>query len=199
MRYGVEVDLRQVKRYASDVQKKYVPAAAGIALKRVGTTARNEAATTIRDRLNVKAAVAKGALKIVRTGNGMVLLITATGKPIPIRDFQARMTRAGATFKVARGSRRKLYKREGRVGFILPSKGGHVFARIEDDPPGPQKGRIRVAYGPSIPQYFVTRIVIGAMERVARARWPVEFAAALRGVLIRRTGFDVGATLSRLG
>jgi hypothetical protein len=199
MRYGVEVDLAQVKRYSSDVQKKYVPAAAGIALKRVGTSARNEAAVTIRERLAVKSSVAKGALKIVRTGNGMVLLITATGKPIPLRDYQARQTRQGATFRVARIGKRKVYRREGRLGFILPSKGGHVFARIEDDPPGPKKGRIRVAYGPSIPQYFVTKIVIGAMEQVARARWPVEFAAAFRGVIFRRTGVDVGATLSGLG
>lgn len=200
MKYSVELDLTQVKRYASDVQKKYVPAAAGIALKRVGTTARNQAALTIRERLSIKAAVAKGALKVQRVGsNRMAVVIQASGDPIPLRDYQARMTRKGATFKVAKKGKRKLYRRQGRVGFIIPSKGGHVFARIEDDPPGPKKGRIAKAYGPSVPQYFVTKIVIGAMEKSARERWPIEFANALRGVLIRRTGVDVGATLGGLG
>lgn len=199
MRYSVELDLKQVKRYSSDVQKKFVPAAAGIALKRVGTTARNAAAVKIRERLAIKAAVAKGALKVQRIGNGMTIWITATGKPIPLRDYQARKTTRGATFRVSRLSQRKRYMRQGRAGFILDNKGGHVFVRTEDDPPGAQKGRIQKVYGPSVPQYFVTKLVIEAMERKARERWPVEFAAALRGVLIRRTGVDVGATLSGLG
>jgi hypothetical protein len=198
MRYSTKVDLTQVRRYSGEVQKKYVPAAAGIALKRVGNTARKEAAVTIRERLAIKASVAKGALTMKRVGSTRVLII-ASGDPIPLRDYGARMTRRGATFRVARAGKRKVYRRQGRAGFILPSKGGHVFARIEADPPGPQKARIAVAYGPSIPQYFVTKVVINVMERVARERWPVEFSAALRGVLIRRTGVDVGADLAGLG
>jgi Prophage minor tail protein Z (GPZ) len=211
MRYSVELDLTQVKRYASDVQKKYVPAAAGIALKRVGTTARNAAAVKIRERLAVKAAVAKGALKVQRIGNGMTIWITATGKPIPLRDYEARATRRarrvkgiktyqhGVTFRVSRLGKRKQYSREGRPGFIIQSKGGHVFVRTADDPPGEAKAPIKKVYGPSVPQYFVTKVIIQAMEQVARERWPLEFAAALRGVLIRRTGVDVGATLGGLG
>lgn len=198
MRYGVKLDMSQVKRYSRDVQRKYVPAAAGIALKRVGTTARNEAAVTIRDRLAIRAAVAKGALKVQRAGP-MTIIIVASGEPIPLRDYQSRMTRKGATFRVSRMGKRKLYRRQGRVGFILESKGSHVFVRIEDDPPGPKRGRIVKAYGPSVPQYFVTKVVISVMERVGLERWPIEFPAALRGVLIRRTGVDVGADLSGLG
>jgi hypothetical protein len=199
MKYGVELDLTQVKRYSSDVQKKFVPAAAGIALKRTGTTVRNRAAARIRERLAVQAAIAKGALKIQRIGNGMTLFIIASGKPIPLRDYGARMTRRGATFRVARAGGRKVYKREGRTGFIVQSKSGHVFVRTTQDPPGPARAQIKKVYGPSVPQYFVTKIVIGAMEETARARWPVEFAAALRGVLLRRTGVDIGASLSGLG
>src|SRR4051812_1519849 len=102
MKHSVEFDLVEVKRYASDVQKKFVPAAAGIALKRTGTTVRNSAATRIRERLAIKAAVAKGALRIQRIGNGMTLYIIASGRPIPLRDYQARMTKRGATFRVSR-------------------------------------------------------------------------------------------------
>jgi hypothetical protein len=192
VRYSVKLDLREVKRYATDVQKKYIPAAAGIALKRVGTTARNVAALKIREKLAIKASVAKGALKVKRVGNGMTIWITASGSPIPLRDYGARQTKKGATFRVAKGKPRKRYQRQGRAGFILQSKGGHVFVRTEDDPPGPKKGRIKKVYGPSIPQYFVTKMIIKAMEQVARERWPIEFNAGLRGVLIRRTGVDIG-------
>lgn len=200
MRYGVEVDLRQVKQYASDVQKKYVPAAAGIALKRIGVTVRKVAATKFRERLAIKAAVAKGALTAQRIGSDkMTMRITATGSPIPLRDYDARQTKKGVSFRVARAGKRKRYMAKGRAGFIISSKGGHVFVRTEDDPPGPQKGRIRKVYGPSIPQYFVTKAIIGAMEATARERWPIEFARALRGILIKRTNVDVGADLSGLG
>jgi hypothetical protein len=211
VKYRVELDLTEVKRYANDVQKKYVPAAAGIALKRLGKTLIKEASLTFRQRLAIKAAVAKGALKAHRIGNGMTLWIVATGSPIPLRDYQARAVRRsrrkkgiktythGVTFRVSRLGKRKTYMREGRPGFIIESKGGHVFVRTADDPPGEAKAPIKKVYGPSIPQYFVTKIVIAAMEKVARERWPIEFNAALRGVLIRRTGFDVGATLSGLG
>lgn len=193
MKYDVRLDLLEVRKYATEVQKKHIPAAAGIALKRVGKTVRKEASLKIRERLAVNAAVAKGAIKVQRIGNGMTIWITASGKPIPLRDYQARRTRRGVTYRVSRLGRRKRYERQGRKGFILDAKGGHVFVRVEDDPPGKEKGRIQKVYGPSIPQYFVTKIVREAMMQTAKDRWPIEFHAALRGVLIRRTGADIGA------
>lgn len=200
MKYNVDLSITQMKQFATDVQKKYVPVAAGIALKRVGNTVRNAGATKIRERLAIKASVAKGAIKVRRIGSdSYTLLIEASGKPIPLRDFGATQTNNGAKFRVSRAGTRKLYKRKGRAGFILQSKGGHVFVRTEDDPPGLKKGRIKKVYGPSIPQYFVTKLVMDAMKQTARERWPIEFSAALRGVLIRKTGVDVGADLSGLG
>jgi len=199
MKYGVRLDLREVKKYANDVQKKYVPAAAGIALKRVGTTTRNAAATKIRERLAIRSTIAKQALKVKRIGNGMTISILATGKPIPLRDYGASMTKQGVKYRVARGGKRKLYERQGRRGFIVQSRGGHVFVRIEDNPPGPLEARIQKVFGPSVPQYFVTSIVTEVMEQTARDRWPKEFAAAFRGVLIRRTGVDIGSSLGGLG
>lgn len=199
MKYSVELDLVAVKRQASEVQKKLIPAAAGIALKRTGTTVRNRASARIRERLAIRAAIAKGALKIQRVGNGMTLFIIASGKPIPLRDYEARMTKKGASFRVSRAGGRKVYQRQGRTGFIVKSRAGNVFVRTTDDPPGPARAQIKKVYGPSIPQYFVTKVVLGAMEETARERWPIEFAAAFRGVLLRRTGVDVGASLSGVG
>ena len=200
MRYSVALDLTQVKRYSTEVQKKYVPVAAGIALKRLGNTVRNVAAVKIRERLAIRSAVAKGALKVRRVGSQRLAIeIVASGSPIPLRDYGASRAKKGVTFRVSRLGKRKRYMRQGRAGFIIERKGGHVFVRTEDDPPGPQKGRIKKVYGPSVPQYFVTKLIIQAMEQSARTRWPIEFAAALRGVLIRKTGTDIGATLSGIG
>lgn len=200
MRYNIELSIRDVKRLASDLQKKFIPVAAGAALKRVGNTVRNAGAKKIRERLAIKATVAKSAIKVRRIGSDRwTLLIEASGKPIPLRDYGATQTKKGVKFRVARAGARKLYLRKGRTGFIIKGKGGHVFVRTEDDPPGPKKGRVKKVYGPSIPQYFVTQPVMDEMKRVAQERWPIEFSAAIRGVLIRKTGVDVGADLSGLG
>lgn len=199
MQYSARLDITGIKRLASDAQRKHIPVAAATALKRVATTVRNVGAVTIRQKLAVSAAVAKGALKVERSGSKLVIYIVASGKPIPLRDYQARKVKAGVSYRVARAGKRKRYRAKGRAAFIIETKGGHVFVRTEDDPPGPQKGRIRKVHGPSVPQYFLTKAIIRAMTKTARERWPIEFAAAIRGVLIRRTGVDVGATLSGLG
>lgn len=186
MRFNVKSDLTEVKKYLNDVQRKLVPKAAGIALGRVATTARKVAQQTIRQRLSISAAAARGDLKIERGQAGtLVVWIVARGKPIPLRDYQARQTAKGATFRVVKTGSRKRYTRKQRLGFIKKELGGHVFVRTEDDPPGKPKGRIKKVYGPSIPQYFVTKIVLDAMTKTARERWPIEFNNALRGVLLR--------------
>jgi hypothetical protein len=199
MKFSVKFDLKQVQRYATDIQKKYIPAAAGIALGRVANTVRATSSTKIRERLAIAAAVAKKAIRVQRIGKKFEIWIVASGKPIALKDYQARQTRKGATYRVSKNKGRKVYSRQGRVGFIIPSKGGHVFVRTEDDPPGPMKGHIQKVYGPSVPQYFVTKIVNQAMRNTAMQRWPIEFAAAFRGVILRRTGSDIGSSLAGLG
>lgn len=191
--FNVKADLREVQKYLNDLQKKYVPQAAGTALRRVATTVRKIAQQRIRDRLAISAAVARGDLQIERGPIGrLTVWVTASGKPIPLRDYQARQTRKGATYRVSKANGRKTYQRQQRLGFIVRSKGGHVFVRTGDDPPGKAKAPIQKVYGPSLPQYFVTKLVVQAMQNTARERWQIEFSAALRGVLLRRTGTDIG-------
>ncbi len=189
----VETDFSRVRRYLTDVQKNLVPKAAGIALGRVGKTVRAAASKRIREKLAIKVAVVNKAIDVKREGmRRLAVVVEASGEPIPLRDYQARQTKKGATYRVSKGGARKRYQREGRTGFIVDSRGGHVFVRVEADPPGPTKARIKKVFGPSIPQYFVTKLIWRLMEDTARARWPVEFHAALRGVLLRKTGVDIG-------
>lgn len=190
--FKVSTDFSEAKRALTDIQKKLVPRAAGTALNRVGTTVRAQATRKIRERLAIKAAVSKGSIAIKRAGSQRLAVeLQASGKPIPLRDYQARMTRKGATFRVSKAGGRKRYIRKERSGFILANKGGHVFVRIEDDPPGPKKALIKKVFGPSIPQYFVTKIVEKVMRDTAEQRWPIEFKAALRGIILNRTGVDI--------
>jgi hypothetical protein len=182
--------LRDFRRNLSDDQKKLVPKAAAMALGRVGTTVRKEASTGIRQRIAISAAVAKGAIKIKREGigsaKGLILVLEASGRPIPLRDYQARQGRRGVTYRVSKSGGRKTRTNKYGTAFIVQGIGGNVFIRTSPDPRGPAKAKITQAFGPSIPQYFTTRIIRQLMTSKAQERWPIEFQRAWIAVSRRR-------------
>ena len=190
---NVRFDLNDFKREIDAKGRKQVDKAAAIALKRVATTVRKVASQSIRERLAIGAAVAKKAITIRRSGNKLTLFIEASGKPIPIRDYGAKAGKRGVTYKVSKSKGRKLYENKYGKGFIVAKAGGHVFIRVEPEPKGikrlfRKRAKIVKAYGPSVPQYFVTRIIRQLLIAKTRERWPVEFAAAWRGLQIRSAG-----------
>jgi len=188
IKVDIKADIAQAKRSLGMLERD-VNKAAGRALNRVATTARKYADQTIRQRLNLKSTVVKAGLNIrtpmVGGHRQLIRDITASGRPIPIRDYGARGTRRGVTYAVKRGAR-KVYSRGAYKGFIVNKYDGHVFSRIEPDPPGPARAKIKKAYGPSLPQYFVTRLVIATMRRTVRERWPIEFRRAIEGISLRK-------------
>jgi hypothetical protein len=175
----VVADLREVEKYANDVRRNRVPRAAGAALQKTARSVTKTADQEIRQRWALSSAVVKKALTTERYNNRLMVAVVATGSPIPLRDYQARMTKMGATFRVVKAGGRKLYKRLGNAGFIIDRFGGHVFVRIEPDPPGPRKGRIKTVYGPSITHYFVSRFIRTRMDATANETWPKRFAEEL--------------------
>jgi hypothetical protein len=179
IKVNVKLDIQRARRELSHMQKE-VNRAAIVALTRVATTARKEADQEIRQRLALKSGTVKEALRIIKYRNVLVVDIDATGKPIALREWNARETRKGVTFLVAKGRPRKVYTRSGRKGFIVSKYGRHVFVRTTADPPGPAKAKVSKVYGPSIPQYFVTKSVTGRMIKVANVRWPIEFEREIK-------------------
>lgn len=182
VRVSVQFDINAFKRDLDAKGRKRVNKAAASALSRTATTVRKEASVSIRERLNISAAVAKKAITIRKMKGGLTVFIEAQGRPIPLRDFQARQTRSGVSFKVKRGGERKTYSSKYGPGFIITKIGGNVFVRAEPDPPGPKQAKVRKVYGPSVPQYFVTRAIRELLLRTARERWPIEFDRAWRAL-----------------
>lgn len=176
----VAIDLKEVRRYADDVRKNRVPRAAGAALMKTARAVRKEADQQIRQRWALPSSAVKGtALTVERGNNRLTVAVVASGKPIALREYQARSTKKGATFRVVKSGGRKRYVRQGRIGFILNRFGGHVFVRTEDDPKGKEKGRIKKVFGPSITHYFVTNVIRERMDAVGRDVWPKRFAEEL--------------------
>ena len=174
IKFNVKLDIQSARASLKGMEKE-VNKAAIRALTRVATTARKEADQEIRQRLTLSSGTVKQALKITKHRGVLIVDIDATGKPIALREYKARETRNGVTFQVAKGKPRKVYKRQGRAAFVIDKYGRHVFVRTGVDPPGKAKAPMQKVYGPSIPQYFMTKIVIGRLNRVTAQRWPIEF------------------------
>lgn len=164
----VRPDVSEARRYLDRLEKIEICRVVGRALTRSASAAKTFSSRKLRERINLSKAVIDRGITTRRSNEvrGVASLNMNTawfeirwgGKPFPLRDYDARApARKGVTYKVARRGSRKTYSRRGRKAFIIEKLGGHVFVRVTDDPPGPARARIEKVFGPSIPQFAVTR------------------------------------------
>lgn len=182
MKFAVKLDLRQVQRFATDTQKKAIPAAASRALNKTLANVRTVASKEIREERALSAKVTKDALTIERaTRQKLYGALVASGRPIPLSKYQARQGKRGVTVKVSPGGRKTVIH-AGNKAFIVGKIGGHVFARET-------KSRlpIKKLYGPSIPSTFIKDKVINALKIAAGENWVKRFAEEMKFELSKRS------------
>lgn len=180
MQFNVRADLKEVERWANTVQRERVPTAAARAINKTLTSVRAESTKRIRDERALKASVVRDALRIIKANKFRLFgAVEASGRPIPLREYQARQTKKGVTVKVSPGGR-KLVVNAGNAAFQLERYGQHVYART-----GKTRLPIKKLYGPSIPATFLKEKVVQAMDRVAGDNWPKRFAEELKYELAR--------------
>lgn len=184
MGIGLDINfpLQELLRQVDDVKRRLVPRAAKIALARVGVTVRKQASISIREKLSIKAAVAKDSIKIRKEQGGLVLVVTASGKPIALKQYQARATKRGVSYKISKARGRRIYDNKYGKSFVIAKFGNNVFVRSGVDPPGPRKAKITKVFGPAVPHVFVTRSVRNKLEAIARRRFPLEFQRAIANI-----------------
>lgn len=176
----VKGDVDAVKRWMSSLQSDKVPVAAARAINKTLTNVRTESSKRIRDERALSASVVKSAL-LIRKANKYQLYgaLIASGRPIPLRDYQARQTQKGVTVKVS-PSGRKLIVEAGRHAFLVGRYGDHVFIRTSNT-----RVPIKKLYGPSIPATFLKKKIVEAMTQVAGDNWPKRFEEELNYELSR--------------
>ena len=188
----VQSDTSGARKYLSDLQQREIPRVIGRTLNRTASSVMARASREMRTRVNLKKAVIDKAISKRRSNEIQTLTalglgrawfeIRYSGKPFGIRDFDARETAKGVTFKVARIGRRKLYVRKGNKGFIVDKFGGHIFTRIGE-------GRqIKKASGPSIPQFAATKRVQASLIQYAQEFWARELERNIKYTISRRKG-----------
>lgn len=157
------------------------------ALNRTAITVRAEASRRIRERYNLKSRVLKDQIRIRNaTKAELRAVVQASGRPIPVIEFDARRGTNGVTVRV--GRTRKVI----RHSFIQTMKSGHrgVFMRVlENDnqkyrskrkPGSASDLPIAERFGPSLPQAFTSKQVMDAIVAAARTRFPKAFEQEAR-------------------
>jgi hypothetical protein len=176
----VKADVEEVKRWMNSLQRDKVPAAASRAINKTLANVKTESSKRIRDERALSASVVKGTLTIYKANKAYLYgSLIASGRPIPLREYQARQTNKGVTVKVSPGGR-KLIVQAGNHAFQVGRYGDHVYIRT-----GKSRLPIKKLYGPSIPATFLKQKIIDAMDRVAGDNWPKRFAEELRYELSR--------------
>ena len=156
------------------------------ALNRTAITVRAEASRRIRERYNLKSRVLKDQIRIRNaTRAELRAVVQASGRPIPLVEFDARRGASGATVRVSRTRKTVSH------AFIPTMKSGHrgVFLRVEKGSRQYRNTRVRKGgsdlpvaelFGPSLPQAFTSKQVMAAIVAAARQRFPKAFEQEAR-------------------
>jgi len=193
---GAEVDTTTLIRRLDALRSKDIPRAVASALSRSGTTVRARVQRLIRDDLALKASLIRGAISIEKSkpvdgASKAFITLRARGGPISLREYGARHTQRGTTYKIRKRDKRKVYKSAGRKGFIVGTRdrqgrltstnveyGGHVYVRRSD-------GGFRKVFGPGIAIKVAGRRARTLAGDTFKERFQIEFRAVL-GEFIRR-------------
>lgn len=169
IRVDVNHNLREI---AVEIDKAHVSVrdkAAVRALNRAGVTVRAEASREITQIYNLKAATAKAQIRIVHASRARLKLeLIASGRPIPLYQFDAKQRRKGlVSVHVRRDGPRKVVKGNPQyVGapFVATMKSGHVgiFQRLTK-----RRLPIRELFSIDVPRAMTAKVVFEALERAA--------------------------------
>lgn len=185
---GVKVDVRSdlnavivgLEGYRQDL----IDGAVVRALNRTATTVRAEAARDIHleyDGLKISDIKDKIAIRQA-TRITQRVVISVSGRPIPIIQFDARQTRLGVTVKV-KGARKLL-----RGAFIATMPSGHQGVFYRRGVAGARAPRLPIdqVFSISLPVAFSNKKVMDAVVRAAKQRFPTALAQETNYLKIRK-------------
>lgn len=177
LKLNVSADLKGITasltKYVGEQQLAVVRA-----LNKTAMETRTAASVEVRGAgYNIKSSAIKRSLAIKRASRGnLVVMLTATGKRIPLINYGARQTKRGVSFSVKNG-RQTL-----RHAFIATMQSGHVgvFQRIgKEHKKVVRNGKkirtglpIEELTGPSIPQSLANGAVNKALMAKIREKFP---------------------------
>lgn len=193
----ISIDIKPAKDYLNRLTKRELPRVIGRSLDRTAASGKTFLSRNLRERLALKKSVVDKSITKRRSSEIQNITalnlgrawfeIRASGKPIPLRDYNARATaKRGVTYQVSRKAGRRSYRAKGNLAFVVERFGGHVFVRVGANPLGPRGAPIMKVFGPSLPQTFRTKRERDALIAHCKQVWATEVINNARFALSRR-------------
>jgi hypothetical protein len=170
----VRADIDAAVRSLTNLQRTVIPTATARALNKTAAQAKTQAGREIRARYNISSRLVGRQISVSpATKTTLTAIVKPSGRKFPVMAFQARQTPAGVRIQIIRGSPKVIAH-----AFIVRTRSGHlaVFAR------GRYSGRSFVHQKPrfpitelftvGVPQAFGARVVIDALQRKVREKFP---------------------------
>lgn len=179
---SVKHNMNSVVLAYQDLADKLVNQATVRALNKTATTVRAEAARKVGKDYNIRIGAAKSQMLITRaTRNSIKAVISVSGRPIPLVEFDARQTRRGVSVKV-KGSRKIV-----GPAFIATMKSGHRGVYLREMVGGKRAGRlpIKQLFSLSLPVAFSQRQIMDALLASASGRFVETLKQEMRFVLLK--------------
>lgn len=185
---GVKIDVRHDMNAIivglENYRKELIDGAVVRALNRTATTVRAEAARDIHQEYQgLKIGAIKDRIDIQRANKiTQRVVISVSGRPIPIVEFDARQTAAGVTVKV-KGTRKLL-----RGAFLARMPSGHIGVFYRRGFAGHRAGRLPIdqVFSISLPVAFSNKKVMDAVVRSAQERFPDALSQEVRFVKLKK-------------
>jgi Prophage minor tail protein Z (GPZ) len=199
MRLTVSIDISGALKKCDRVAEEY-PQAVARAINKTAVSARAQAAREIRNvGYRIKIAQIKKQLIIRRaTRAELQAVIRASGRPIPLINYNARQNKQGVSVAVLRGGTTIKHAfiatmPSGHRGVFLRKDYARTMSRHEKHGithGAGQRGKhglpIFELFGPSIPAAFANETVQTALKQVIRQRFEVVLAQEIRFVRLNR-------------
>ncbi len=183
---NVKTEINQALAKLSGIRKDVLDKAISRALNKVADQAKVQASREIIDcGYKLKSATVKKSIVVRHAGQGQLeARVKASGKPIPLINYNARQKSGGVEVSVKEG--RKLIKGAfigtmptGHVGVFQRIGGGHK--KVTKNGKEYWSGLpIKQLYGPSIPAAFANQKVQSALIALVKERFPRIFEHELR-------------------
>jgi hypothetical protein len=183
----IRADVDRAVRQLTALQRTILPTATARALNKTASQAKTQAGREIRTRYNISSRVVGRQISVSRaTKTSLTAIVRPSGAKTPVISFQARQTPAGVRIQIIRGSPKVIAH-----AFIVRTRSGHlgVFAR------GRYSGRSFIHRKPrlpitelftvGVPQAFGHRVVIEALQRKVKERFPTILDHEIRYAISR--------------
>jgi len=181
---NVKHDMRAIIVGLENYRKELVDGAVVRALNRTATTVRAEAARDIHDEYpGLKIGAVKDRIDIQKANKvTQRVVISVSGRPIPIVEFAARQIAAGVTVKV-KGARKLL-----RGAFIATMPTGHIGVFYRRGFRGARSARLPIdqVFSISLPVAFSNKKVMDAVVRSAKERFPGALSQEVRFLKLKK-------------